>query len=277
MFTKEYLPWEDGKAHQQAFEKMCAHYRAHDPVRQGLLRSIAQDQLMEERLARALRAKIEGMLQSERIKMSFAQEAGLPLHGAHLLPMWYFALQDDGNKEYAIYLSRVQAQAASLKLQYSDAIVPVIEQKFPDLYDFAMHGQLVKTSFLTVLGQRFKQSMPTLNLAAVINHISEKYPHHVDWAADALRYQIIIDGLQAQMELEAMDLDKTSRYITMFQNRRLKNLQALAAQDVHERQLHEFAKESAQNAQLDQHSHTIIEFDGVSENQDMQQLDALAS
>ncbi len=277
IFTKEYLPWEDGKAHQQAFEKMCAHYRAHDPVRQGLLRSIAQDQLMEERLARALRAKIEGMLQSERIKMSFAQEAGLPLHGAHLLPMWYFALQDDGNKEYALYLSRVQEQAASLKQQYSDAIVPVIEQKFPDLYDFVMHGQLVKTSFLTVLGQRFKQSMPTLNLAAVINHISEKYPHHVDWAADALRYQIIIDGLHAQMELEAMDLDKTSRYITMFQNRRLKNLQALAAQDMHERQLQVFAKESAQSAQLDTHSHAILELDGVSENQDMQKLDALVA
>ena len=277
IFTKEYLPWEDGKAHQQAFEKMCAHYRAHDPVRQGLLRSIAQDQLMEERLARALRAKIEGMLQSERIKMSFAQEAGLPLHGAHLLPMWYFALQDDGNKEYALYLSRVQEQAASLKQQYSDAIVPVIEQKFPDLYDFVMHGQLVKTSFLTVLGQRFKQSMPTLNLAAVINHISEKYPHHVDWAADSLRYQIIIDGLQAQIELEAMDLDKTSRYITMFQNRRLKNLQAIAAQDMHERQLQVFAKESAQSAQLATHSHAIIEFAGVSENLQVQKSDALAA
>ena len=265
IFTKEYLPWEDGAAHQQDFEQMCTRYRAHDPVRRGLLRSIAQDQLMEERLARAQRLKIEGALQSSSIKRRFGQEVGLLPHQAEQLPMWYFALQDDGSKAHALFLADVQSQAALLKKQYSDAIVPQIEEYFPALYKFVMTGQQVKTSFLTVLGQRFKQSMPTLNLSAVINHISEQYPYHVDWAAQAQRYQGIIDGLQAQIALEAMDLDKFSRYTTMLQNRRLKNLQALAAQDLHDHQMQSFAKETAQHALLDNDLATLIECDSVSQ------------
>ena len=274
IFTKEYLPWEDGQAHQQAFEKMCEYYRAHDPVRQGLLRSIAQDQLMEERLARALRLKIEGMLQADSIKLRFAKEVGLSIQQAQLLPMWYFKLEDDGNKAQAMDLSKVQAQAASLKQQYSDAVAPHIEAHFPELYAFVMSGQQVRTSFLTVLGQRFKQSMPTLNLAVVINHISEKYPYHVDWAADAVRYQTIIDGLQAQIEIEGMDLEKTSRYTTMFQNRRLKNLHALAAQDLHDHQMQAFAREAAKNKALTSDSMTFLELGNVSVVQKVQETQA---
>lgn len=266
IFTKEYLPWEDGAAHQQAFESMCTRYRAHDPVRQGLLRSIAQDQLMEERIARALRLKIEGALQSVSIKQRFAQEAGISSQEAGQLPMWYFALEDDGNKARSLFLAKVQKQAARLKEQYSDAIVPQIATGFPDLYEFVMHGQQVKTSFLTVLGQRFKQSMPTLNLAAVINHISQQYPYHVDWAAQAQRYQAIIDGLQAQIELEAMDIEKFSRYTTMLQNRRLKNLQALAAQDLHDHQMQAFAKEAARHALLDEDSSRLIDLDSAADH-----------
>ena len=273
IFTKEYLPWEDAKAHQQEFEQICVQYRAHDPIRQGLLRSIAQDQLMEERLSRAMRRKIEGMLASASIKRRFAQEAGQFINGADQLPMWCIALEDDGNKAHALYLAKVQSEALSLKRQYSDAIVPLIEQHFPNLYDFVMKEQVVKSSFLTVLGQRFKQNMPTLNLAALINHISEKYPYHIDWAANAHRFQIIIDGLQAQIEIEAMDLEKTNRYITMFQNRRLKNLQALAASDLHEQQLQAFAKESMKNVKLDCPAQTMLEHDKASENADAKTID----
>jgi hypothetical protein len=47
------------------------------------------------------------------------------------------------------------------------------------------------------------------------------------WASRWQSYQVIIDGIRAQQVLEVMDLDRTNRYATSFQNRILKGLQAL--------------------------------------------------
>ena len=77
------------------------------------------------------------------------------------------------------------------------------------------------------MGQRYKQTTPSLNLANLMNELREKYPHHLQWAVDHKRYQIIIDALRADLVLKALDLDKSSRYMTSIQNRLLKATQAL--------------------------------------------------
>jgi len=91
-----------------------------------------------------------------------------------------------------------------------------------------------ETSFITVLGQRYAQAAVTLNLAALINELHERFPYHFIWAQAPERYQCIIDGLRAeQMEL-AIDFEKSTRYGTNFQNRIIKGYSGLAALDQHE-------------------------------------------
>lgn len=240
IFSQGYLPWEDGAAKEQEFEAMCRHWGAKDPVRQMLLRNIQQANIASERLALAQRQQIEGLMCSEQIKKRFAQEAGFSVLGAERLPMWYFAADDGGEKEFALRLARVQAQATQLRSRFTDQLAAQIEQRFPDLYAYVMQGQLANTPFLIVLGQRYKQPTPTLNFGAVINEISEKFPDHVDWAADPQRYQTIIEGLRAELMVMGMDLEKSTRYATTFQNRMIKGVQALAALDMHERQKVQF-------------------------------------
>jgi len=250
IFTEGYLPWEDINTRQENFKKMCQHWGADDPLRLMVLRSIEQASLMADRLALVQRQRIEGLMQSSCIKRLFAIEAGFTAHNAEELPMWFFLEEEDGdNKKYALYLARVQAQAAQLKNQYCDVVVPQIEARFADLYHYVMQGKSEKTSFLMVLGQRFKQSVPTLNLAVVINQISERYGYHVDWAVSPLRYQTIIHSLRAEQMLVAMDLEKSTRYATTFQNRMIKGIQALAALDLHEK--HMRALECAQQTVID--------------------------
>lgn len=80
-------------------------------------------------------------------------------------------------------------------------------------------------------GQRFKQNVPSQNLTVLTNEINEKYPHHLMRAQDPERYQIYITSLRAKQVVEGMDLDKTLRYSTAFQNQHLKACQALDALD----------------------------------------------
>lgn len=97
-----------------------------------------------------------------------------------------------------------------------------------------MEHQKQGTVFSTVLGQRYRQTTPLLNLSDLIKEIDEKYCFHLIWAQDAERFEIIIAGIRASQMLDVMDLDKTNRYATSFQNRILKGIHGLAIIDQYE-------------------------------------------
>jgi hypothetical protein len=78
-----------------------------------------------------------------------------------------------------------------------------------------------------ILAKEYKQNTPTLNLAQLMNALAEGFRFHLLWAQDPKRYQIIIDGLRAEKVLQVLDFDKSNRYLTSFQNRRIRAIQAL--------------------------------------------------
>lgn len=147
-------------------------------------------------------------------------------------------MEDDGDeKQRALTLAEIFDEAFDLKSSYSDQLVAKVKETYPTLYEYVMNGYREGVSFISALGHRYEQSIPTMNLVRLMNDLKEKYPHHFIWAEDPTRYQIIIDGLRAEQMEEAMDLDKTNRYATNIQNRVAKGIATLAAMDQHEYQL----------------------------------------
>lgn len=141
------------------------------------------------------------------------------------------------DKQRALRIALIYDEALELKNQYSDQLAAQVKDRFPALYQHVMARAKNETSFITVLGQRYAQAAVTLNLAALINELHERFPHHFIWAQAPERYQLIIDGLRAeQMEL-AIDFEKSTRYGTNFQNRIMKGYSGLASLDQHEAQL----------------------------------------
>ena len=132
-------------------------------------------------------------------------------------------------KDWAIRVDAAQEQALELKRNYRDQLVPHIAQEFPSLFDYVMNGQPVGTSFIAVLGARYKQSAPTLNLGVVSNEISEKYRDHLVWARDPQRYEIFICGIRARLTAQILTDERTNRYLIGAQNRKMKAEQALVA------------------------------------------------
>jgi hypothetical protein len=129
---------------------------------------------------------------------------------------------------------RAWLEAHALKTHYSDQLSAQIAQQFPALYSYVMEHQKQGTVFSSVLGQRYRQTTPLLNLSELIKEIDEKYRFHLIWAQDAERFEIIITGIRASQMLDVMDLDKTNRYATSFQNRILKGIHGLAIIDQYE-------------------------------------------
>ncbi len=232
IFSKGYLPWED-PGEQQALVQGLVHTWQADqhPERMTFIRDIEEADLRLSRAMNFERIQIEAAMQSLDVALEFCQKAGFS-HSAHLsIPHWLF--QDDElgehEKRLALYVDKVQEEALELKRVYSDYIVPTIAQEFPNVYSYVMRGQKEGASFIAVLGARFKQSVPTLNLGVVGNEIGEKYPHHLIWAKDPQRYEIIIAGIRARVASYIVADDKTTRYLVSAQNRKIKANQTLVA------------------------------------------------
>ena len=234
VFVQGYLPWENIDEKQQQFGAMAKQWNAKDPSRQMLLRSIEQCQLGIERMMYIERKKIEGLMQSTTIAYEFCERASLSDKIAHALPSWFFLEDGDSEKLSAAKVSLIYDETADFKARFSDQLAARVKESYPALFAYVMQGQKEGTSFLMTLGQRYKQSAVTLNLAALLNELKENWEFHFIWAQAPSRYQTIIDGLRAEQMEQAIDLDKSQRYATNLQNRMLKGFSALAALDQHE-------------------------------------------
>jgi hypothetical protein len=235
IFTKGYLSWEDQAQKQEQLDQLTEQWRAYDPSRQLILRTIEQCQLGIERMMYAERMQIEGAMQSLDIATEFCKQARFYPTESMSVPSWYF-MGEDGrwHKDYAVQLCKAYDQANEFRANYSDLLSAHVAQKYPELYRHVLRGFSPGTTFMTALGQRFKQATPVQNLVALINEIDKDYPYYLKWGQDPDRFQTIIDGIRAERMLKVMDLDKSVRYATNFQNRLVKGLTSLAAMDQHE-------------------------------------------
>lgn len=235
IFTQGYLPDEDVNAKQECMQAMAEQWQAHDPSRQLMLLTIEQAQLGIERMMKAEKLKIQGIMASVNFSREFCIRAGIAdAHHAEI-PLWYF--NDDASsksqKALALQMTLAWDQAEELKAKYSDALVAQVPTLYPELLAYVARRFKSAHPFSSMLSALYKQTTPELNLAMLMNEISG-HKNHLRWAADPERYQAIINGIKAENVLAALDLDKSSRYATNFQNRILKAFVGLAAMDQHE-------------------------------------------
>ncbi len=236
-YSKALLPWEDCQEQDRQWDGLVKQWRAYDPSRVGLLHSYAFALLQQQRLMVIERDKIIGAMQSVDFASQFCNRAGLPITSALSIPAWFFMPDDGGEKKRAMQLGRIYDQASTLRESYSDRIAPQIQTDYPDLYRYVMSGQPVTHSFLIALGQRYRQQTTTLNLGALMQSLEERYRFHLVWSSAPERYQLVIDGLRAELVERTIDFDASFARATSLQNRLLKSLSGLAAIDRHELQV----------------------------------------
>jgi hypothetical protein len=223
------LDWEDKQAKQDEFEAMAEQWQANDPSRQIILRSIEYAVLGQERLMYSERKRIEGLMASVDIATTFCQRAGgFEVLDAIYIPAWYFTEDDRGIKDFSVLMRKVHDQAQELKNQYSDQMMGQVKARYPELYQYVTETRPITEPFGIALGRRYGQSTPTLNLQTLMTDIEKKFAYSLKWARDPIRYEAIIAGLRAEQLQAGMDLEKSTRYATNFQNRILKGFAALS-------------------------------------------------
>lgn len=231
IFSKGYLACENQEELEQQYRDLCQQWGAHDPTRQIIVQSLQQGAICAQRLAQSQQQIIDAQMQSPNVRNQFAQMADIdPLVGRYL-PSWFFQGADYPQKKTALFVDQVWVEANELKRHYSDALVAQVQTRYPNLYHYVMQHEKPGTSFVSIMGQRYKQNVPAQNLAVLMNEIKEKYEYHLMWAQDPERYEIYIAGIRGQQMAQGMDWDKTIRYSTAFQNQIIKACGALESMD----------------------------------------------
>jgi len=216
---------------------LCQEWNAGSIARQMILRSIEQASLGIERMMRNEKLILEGVQKSLDIANEFCRVADIGSTRALSLPKWFFSEDDqDYHKQHALYLDMVWREANQLKMDFTDSIIPKIANMYPNLYQYVIGVKTGNVSFINCLSERCKQSTVSLNLGVLMNQILEKYPDHILWASDPKRYQTLINAIRARRMNDALDLEKSTRHATSFQNRIFKGFQMLALMDQHEKQ-----------------------------------------
>ncbi len=237
IFTQGYLPSENVAQKQKEFEQLCQEWNAMSISRQIILRSIEQASLGMERMMRNEKLILEGVQKSLDIAGEFCRAADIDSIRAMSLPKWFFSDDDqDFHKQHALYVDKVWREANLLKMDFTDSIIPKIAHLYPNLYQFVIGVKTGNVSFINCLSEQCKQSTVSLNLGVLMNQILEKYPNHMLWASDPERYQTLINAIRARRMNDAIDLEKSTRHATSFQNRIFKGFQMLALMDQHEKQ-----------------------------------------
>ena len=227
IFVKGLLPWEDPRELEALMLGLREQWGNHASA-QLLMLPIEQAYVEMQRLMMAQKNRIEGVMLNLDIAHQFATEASLDLMLINQYPNWYFLKDDQGQKALALELDRAQEQALNLKANFSDQKVPTIERDYPDLFDYVMDGYAKNQSFLSILGHRYRQTTPGLNLGVVSNEIGEKYRFHLIWATAPARFETIIRSIRSEKMVDAMNLDAFSRYLTRCQNAITKGIENLA-------------------------------------------------
>ncbi len=107
IFVQGYLPHEDILGKQEQFAQLQTQWRATDPSRQILLRSIEQAQLGIERMMYTEQKKLAGLMQSVTIAKEFCARAGLSEVIPEKLPTWFFLASGAKDKQHALRVALI--------------------------------------------------------------------------------------------------------------------------------------------------------------------------
>lgn len=258
IFTKGYLSWEDIEKKHQWMDALIVQWHAEDdPTKQMFLRIMEQAMLGVERGMYADAMRIEGLMQSISIRQEFARQAGFSPITAEYLPAWYFTSGTNQDKENAVFIGAVEQEAQYLHDNFSDQLLAQVEHRHPHLYRYVTDGRNT-SSFVMMLSKQYKQSNPILCLAALINELNQNFAHHLQWAKDPQRFEIIIRGLRGEQMKLGMGCESDIRYNNALLNRARKSTETLVALDMHAHRKQELDQQLALTLPNDEFVQEVI-------------------
>ena len=204
IYANKLLEGEDPQQLQNTIDGLVQDFNVTNTIGYQLAQELAQVMLRMTRAERWRATLIAAHLAKHSTRVEFSHQLNLSVLGAASLPDWYFNdSQVDRGRAQSIYNAYIDLNYL-IKNHSADRMMRV-KAELPDLWVFVM-GKSEATEKVYTFPERLSRysskTDPVMRLKDLKTHILENYSHEVLWAQSENRYEAVLDGLRAQVQME---------------------------------------------------------------------------
>jgi hypothetical protein len=204
IYANKLLEGEDPQQLQNTIDGLVQDFNVTNTIGYQLAQELAQVMLRMTRAERWRATLIAAHLAKHSTRVEFAHQLNLSVLGAASLPDWYFNdSQVDRGRAQSTYNAYIEL-GYLIKNHSADRMMRV-KAELPDLWFFVM-GKSEATERVYTFPERLSRysskTDPVMRLKDLQNHMLENYSHEILYAESEDRYEAVLDGLRAQVQME---------------------------------------------------------------------------
>jgi hypothetical protein len=204
IYANKLLEGEDPQQLQNTIDGLVQDFKVTTSIGYQLAQELAQVMLRMTRAERWRATLIAAHLAKHSTRVEFAHQLNLSVLGAASLPDWYFNdSQEDRGRAQVI--RKAYFELLYLIKNHSAERMMRVKAELPDLWVYVM-GTSQATEKVFTFSDRLSiyssKNDPVMRLKDLQNHMVEKHRHEILWAESENRYEAVLDGLRAQVQME---------------------------------------------------------------------------
>ena len=204
IYSNKLLEGEDPQQLQNTIDGLVQDFNVTNTIGYQLAQELAQVMLRMTRAERWRAAMFAAHLAKHSTRVEFSAQLNLSALGAASLPDWYFNdSQEDRGRAQVIH--RAYVELLYLIKNHSADRMMRVKAELPNLWSYVM-GDSQATEKVFTFSERLSlytnKTDPVMRLKDLKDHMGEKHRHEILWAASEDRYEAVLDGLRAQVQME---------------------------------------------------------------------------
>ena len=253
IYANRLLEGEDPQLLQETIDGLEQDFEVTTSIGYQLAQELAQVMLKMSRSERWQCDLIASHMSKHKTRYEFASQLDLEVMDVSSLPDWYFN-GSQKERESARKIDSAFIELDHLIKNHSAELMVKVKTIYPNLwwYVFGTNQAIEQRyPFAEILSKYSSKTDPKLRLKDLQEHIRVQESHQILWAASEERYEAVLCGLRAQVQMELAGDPNLQRGETQLHRRKSDLIAQLM-------QLSREQKTVSLSARQDDHSHAQV-------------------
>jgi len=204
IYANRLLEGEDAQLLQETIDGLVGDFEVSTSIGYQLAQELAQVMLKMSRSERWQCDLIASHMAKHKTRCEFASQLNLNVLGASSLPDWYFNdSQEERESARNIYDAFIELD--HLIRNHSAELMLRVKAAYPRLWSHVFGtNQAIQQryTFSEILSKYSAKTDPQMRLKDLQEHIRSQNLHKILWAISEERYEAVLCGLRAQVQME---------------------------------------------------------------------------
>ena len=253
IYANRLLEGEDPQLLQETIDGLVGDFEVSTSIGYQLAQELAQVMLKMSRSERWQCDLIASHMAKHKTRYEFANQLNLNVLGVSSLPDWYFNdSQEERESARNVYDAFIELD--HLIRNHSAELMMQVKAAYPRLWSHVFGtNQAIQQryTFSEILSKYSSKTDPQMRLKDLQEHIRSQNLHKILWAMSEERYEAVLCGLRAQVQMELAGDPNLQRGETQLHRRKSDLIAQLM-------QLSREQKTVSLSARQDDHSHAQV-------------------